>query len=95
MDDKETQSIPGRQSPWKQAFLNGRSTFKLLAVVCLAIASALYAVNIMSKGPESSETTARRGKMSLTKQNSVTHQAVPPVDISMPAKTATATFALG
>jgi hypothetical protein len=95
MNNKETQSILGSQSDWKQAFFKGHSTFKLLAIVCLAIASVLYAVNIMSKGLESSETTTKRGKMSLTKQNSVAQQTAPPVGISAPEKIETATFALG
>jgi hypothetical protein len=68
---------------------------KILTVGCLGIASLVYGITIMSKGSEEPATTERNETMYLTKQNPVTNQGIPPIDLSVPARIETATFALG
>ncbi len=68
---------------------------KILTVACLGIASVFYGIRIMRQGPEEPATTERKEAMFLTRQNSVANQGIPPIDLSAPTKTETATFALG
>lgn len=79
----------------RDIFSNRDMILKILPVAFLGIASVLYGVRIMSKGPEESATTERKRAMFLTRQNFVANQGIPPIDLSAPAGTETATFALG
>ncbi len=79
----------------EHAFLNGRVIFAILVVACLGIVSLLYGSRIMSQGLEAPATTERRETMLVTQQKSSTNHRIPPIDVSVPSKTETATFALG
>ena len=68
---------------------------KILMVACLGIASLVYGITTVSKGSEEPATTERNEAMLATKQNVSTNKGIPPIDLSVPAKTETATFALG
>ena len=96
MNDKYTPpTIPGDKSDSKLPSRNRRTILKLLIGVCLAIASLLYAVEIMNGGIKNPETTKEGDKMFLTKTDSVPNRTIPPVDAYAPAGIETATFALG
>ena len=96
MNSKEKQPIIiSDKGNSKHTFQNRRTILKLLVGTCLAIASLLYAVEIMSGTPKNLETTKERGKMILSKTGSVANHAIPPVDVYVPARIETATFALG
>jgi hypothetical protein len=96
MNDKETQSfIVNGKSDSKLPSRNRRTVIKLLIGVCLAIASLLYAVEIMNGGFKNLETTKEGDKMFLTKTESEPNRTIPPVDAYAPAGIETATFALG
>ncbi|MGO8880104.1 MAG: hypothetical protein ACLPVO_06740 [Desulfomonilaceae bacterium] len=79
----------------EHAFLYGTAIFAILVVACLGIASYFYGSRIMSQGREAPATTERRETMLVTQQKPSTNHRMPPIDVSMPAKTETATFALG
>jgi hypothetical protein len=79
----------------RDIFSNRHMILKILTIACLGIASLLYGITTMSKGSEQPATTERNEAMFLTKQNSVMNQGIPPIDLSVPAKIETATFALG
>jgi hypothetical protein len=96
MNSKEKQPIiVGDKGNSKHTFRNRRTALKLLIGFCLAIASLLYAVEIMSGTPKNLETTKERDKMIVSKTDSAANRAIPPVDAYMPARIETATFALG
>ena len=96
MNSKEKQPIiVSDKGNSKQTFRNRRTVLKLLIGVCLAIASLLYAVEIMNGGFNNPETTKEGDKMFPSKTDSVTNHAIPPVDAYVPAQIETATFALG
>ncbi len=96
MSGKEAYSfvIPKNSGP-RDIFSNRPMIFTILTVACVAIASLLYGITIISKGSEEAATTERKQAMFLKNQNSLTNQAIPPIDLSVPAKIETATFALG
>ena len=79
----------------RHIFSNRHMILKILTVACVGISAFFYGIRIMSEGPEESATTERKEAMFLTSQNSLAHQGIPPIDLSAPAKTETATFALG
>lgn len=96
MNSKEKQPIIiSDKGNSKHTFQNRRTILKLLVGVCLAIASLLYAVEIMSGTPKNLETNEERDKMTLSKTGSAANHAIPPVDAYVPARIETATFALG
>ena len=96
MNDKYTPpTIVGDESDSKLPSRNRRTILKLLIGVCVAIASLLYAVEIMNGGFKNPETTKEGDKMFLTKTESVPNRTIPPVDANAPAAIETATFALG
>jgi hypothetical protein len=96
MNSKEKQPIIVRdESGSKLLSRNRRAGLKILIGVCLAIASLLYAVDIMNGGSKDPKTTKEGDKMFLTKADSQPNHAIPPVDAYMPARIETATFALG
>jgi hypothetical protein len=96
MIGKETHPvILKNDSGSREVFSRRLMLLKVLTVVCLCIATVFYGVRILSEGPEQPATTERKGAMFLTKQNSLAKQGIPPIDVSAPAKTETATFALG
>jgi hypothetical protein len=96
MNDKYTPpTIAGDESDSKLPYRNRRTILKLLIGVCLAIASLLYAVDIMSGAPENLETKKERDNMFATKTQSEPNRPIPPVDAYAPARIETATFALG
>jgi|WetSurSiteA1Bulk_404760.scaffolds.fasta_scaffold86653_2 hypothetical protein len=96
MNSKEKQPIiVSDKGNSKHTFRNRRTVLKLLIGVCLAIASLLYAVEIMSGMPKNLETTKERDKMIHSKTGSAANHAIPPADAYVPARIETATFALG
>jgi hypothetical protein len=96
MIGKETHTLIVRNSSGSgDIFCNRRVIFKVLTVACIGVAAVLYGARIMSEGSEEPATTERKGAMFLARQNSVANQGIPPIDLSAPAKTETATFALG
>jgi hypothetical protein len=96
MNDKYTPpTIVGDESDSKLPSRNRRAILKLLIGVCLAIASLLYAVEIMNGGIKNPEATKEGDKMFLTKTESEPNRTIPPVDANTPVRIETATFALG
>jgi hypothetical protein len=79
----------------RNIFSNRHMILKILTIACLGIASLLYSITIVSHGSERPATTERNEAMYVTKQNSVMNQGIPPIDLSVPARIETATFALG
>jgi hypothetical protein len=96
MNDKYAPpTIVGDDSDSRLPSRKRRTILKLLIGVCLAIASLLYVVESMNGGFKNPETTKEGDKMFLSKTDSVTNHAIPPVDAYAPAGIETATFALG
>ncbi|MGO9568675.1 MAG: hypothetical protein ACLP5H_14150 [Desulfomonilaceae bacterium] len=96
MNSKETQpTMANDTSNSKDTFRSGRAILKLLIGACLAITALLYAVEIMSGAPNNLETTKERDNMFLAKTQSEPNRAIPPLDVYVPARIETATFALG
>jgi hypothetical protein len=96
MFDKEPYSLVVRNnSGSRDIFSKRHMILKILTVACLGVASLVYGITTMGKGSEEPATTERNETMFLAKQNSATNQIIPPIDLSVPAKTETATFALG
>jgi hypothetical protein len=85
----------GDESESKLPSPNRRAVLKLSIGVCLAIASLLYAVDIMNGGSKDLKTTKEGDNMFLTKTDSQPNRTIPPVDAYAPAGMETATFALG
>ena len=96
MFGKEAHSIvvPNNSKSGK-IFSNRHMILKILAIACLGTASLLYGITIVSQGSEEPAATERNEAMYVTKQNSVMNQGIPPIDLSVPARIETATFALG
>jgi hypothetical protein len=93
MNDKYTPpSVGGDESGSKHPSLNRRTILKLLVGTCLAIASLLYAVEIMSGAPNNIETAKERNSMFATKADAAPDRAIPPVDANLPARIETATL---
>ena len=96
MTDKESQPHLGsHERSSERAIRNRGLILTILTVGCLCIASLLYAVRIMSDGPEAPTTTLRRDTMFFAQQKPMVNHRIPPIDLSVPDQTATATFALG
>ena len=95
MFGKEAHSLAVPNNSGSRDIFSKRHILKILTIACLGTASLLYGITIMSKGPEEPITTERNKAMYVTKRNSVADQAIPPIDLSAPTKTETATFALG
>ena len=96
MTDKEPQPPVGsHETSSKRAIRHRGLILAILTVGCLCIASLLYAVRIMSDGPEAPTTTLMRDTMFFTQQKPMVNHTIPPIDLSAPDQTATATFALG
>jgi len=96
MTDKEPQPPVGSHDRSSERAIRHRGLIlAILTVGCLSLASLLYAVRIMSDSPEAPTTTLRRDTMFSTQQKSVVNHRIPPIDLSAPDQTATATFALG
>ncbi len=96
MNSKEKQpTIVNDKSDSEHPSRNRRTILKLLIGVCLAIASLLYAVEIMNGGFKNLETKKEGDKMFLTKTESEPNRTIPPVDAYAPVGIETATFALG
>ena len=79
----------------RDIFSNRRMILKILTIACLGIVFLLYGITIVSQGSEEPAATERNEAMFLAKQNTVTNSAIPPIDLSVPARIETATFALG
>ena len=79
----------------RDIFSDRHMILKILTIACLGIASLLYGITIVSHGSERPATTERNEAMYVSKQNSVMNQGIPPIDLSVPARIETATFALG
>ena len=96
MNDKYAPpTIVGDTSNSKLPSRNRRTILKLLIGVCVAIASLLYAAEIMNGGFKNPETTKEGDKMFLTKTETEPNRTIPPVDAFVPTTIETATFALG
>ena len=96
MIGKETHTLIAKNnSAYRDILSNRHMILKIAMVACLGIAAVLYGLRILSKGPEESVTSERKQAMSLARKNSVANQGIPPIDLSAPAKTEIATFALG
>ena len=97
MIGKETHELIAKDSSGSREHFSKRiMILKISMVVCLGIAATFYGVRILSEGPGESAATERKDTMSVATQNSVANQSmIPPIDLSAPAKTETATFALG
>jgi hypothetical protein len=93
---KETHSlIAENSSGLRDIFLNRHTIIKIAITACLGITAVLYGLRITTEGPEESAVSERKGAMFLARQNSGANQEIPPIDLSAPAKTESATFALG
>ncbi len=97
MFGKEAHSIvvPNNAASRKIIFSNRHMILKILTIACLGAASLVYGITTVGKGSDEPATTERNETMFLAKQNSVMNQEIPPIDLSVPTKTETATFALG
>jgi len=96
MIGKETHKSIAKDNSGSREIISKRlMLLKVLTVVCLCIAAVFYGVKILSGGPEEPSATERKGAMSLARQNFVANQGIPPIDLSAPGHTETATFALG
>lgn len=96
MVGKETHTLTVQNnSGSRDIFYSRRMILKILTLACLSIVFVLYGVRTMSEAPEEPPTTERKEAMFPTRQNSVANQGIPPIDLSAPTKTETATFALG
>ncbi len=78
--------------PVAALFPDGIRMLKILTwfVAC----SLVYCITSMSQGSED-VASERNGAMFATKQNTAMNDGIPPIDLSAPVKTETATFALG
>jgi hypothetical protein len=88
-------TIVGDARDSKHPYRNRHTILKLLVGTCLAIASLLFAVGMMSSAPKNVETAKERNSMFATKAEAAPDRAIPPVDANLPARIETATFALG
>ena len=96
MFDREAYSLMvPNDSGSRDIFSNRHMILKILSVAGLGIASLVYGITTMSKGSEEPAATGRNETMYIAKQNPVTNQGIPPIDLSVPARIETATFALG
>ena len=96
MNDKDTPPAVVRdESDSEQTSRKRRTILKLLIGACLVVAPLLYAIEIMSSGPNDMETTKERDEMFLSKTKPEPNLAIPPIDANLPARIETATFALG
>jgi hypothetical protein len=93
---KETHSLIAKNtSGFRDIFRNRHTIIKIAIAACLVIIVIPYGLRITTEGPEKPATTERKGAMFLAKQNSGANQEMRPIDLSAPAKTESATFALG
>jgi hypothetical protein len=96
MIGKETHAVMLKNdSGSREVFSKRLMLLKILTVTCLGIGAMFYGGRILGEGPEESAASERKRAMFLTKQNSVATQGIPPIDLSAPGRTETATFALG
>jgi hypothetical protein len=79
----------------EQTLLRKHTIFKILAVACVGIVLSLYVVITATQNQDSPATSDRRQTMFLGNPNPTTNPRIPPIDVAAPAKTETATFALG
>jgi hypothetical protein len=96
MIGKETHALILKNDSGSREFFSKRlMLLKILTVTCLGIGAMFYGVRILSEGPEESAASERKRAMFVVRQNSVANQGIPPIDLSAPGRTETATFALG
>lgn len=96
MKSEEKQpTIVGDEGNSEHTSRNRRTILELLTCLCLIVAPLLYAIDIISGGSNNPETTKERDRMYLSKAESQTNRAIPPVEANVPARIETATFALG
>jgi hypothetical protein len=79
----------------KRTLLGKHALFKVLTVAAVGIGFMLYVAMAVSKNQDSPTASDRRETMFLGKENSTANHRIPPIDAAVPAKTETATFALG
>ncbi len=79
----------------KKRHARRRTILGILAVASLGIGLWLHGFGSMSTVPAAPPSAERRDPMFATKQKQATDHGVPPIDVSAPVKTETATFALG
>jgi len=87
--------VMSHESRFGTTFSDKHTIFKIWTVAGLCIASLFYGVTLMNNRQQAPATAERKETMFLAKQKSVVTDAIPPIDASAPAKTETATFALG
>ncbi|MGO9118423.1 MAG: hypothetical protein ACLQPD_12565 [Desulfomonilaceae bacterium] len=95
MFGKEAHSLVVPNNSGSRDIFSNRHMILKILTVALGIASLVYGITTMSKGSEEPTTTERNEAMFLTKQNSVINRGIAPIDLSVPARIETATFALG
>jgi hypothetical protein len=96
MSGTRTQHTPiSHKSGSEHGFFDRRKGFKILILAGLAIASLLWTIKVMSKGPDAPTATGRRETMFPEKHNSEATHVIRPIEVSPTANAATATFALG
>jgi len=88
MDDRMMFLTPYiyRHIPEKQA-ISRRVLLKLIGIACIGFGIFLHACGYMPSGNEDME--------KMKKTGSITDKMKPPIDLAEPAKTETATFAMG
>ncbi len=86
--------VPDRNT-MKKKHANKLRIVGMLSVAFLGTSLVLYGFGGVSSVPTGPPMAERTDTMYSTKQNPVTTQGMLPIDVSAPAKTETATFALG
>jgi hypothetical protein len=81
------------QRPLENDGLSKRAFLKGMAFACLGIAPFLNTCSIFGDGDTNQGSVSKPGNPA--KKGSVPEMAKPPIDLAAPAKTETATFALG
>jgi len=96
MKDEEGDHLPAPdETEAKQSLTNRRMILKIAMVGCLGIGFLAYGVGILTRSHGAQATAERMETMPLAQQNAAPNHSLPPIDAVAPARTETATFALG
>jgi hypothetical protein len=79
----------------KRRYANRRTIMGIVAFACLGIGLAVYGFGSMSNIPGTPPMAERTDTMYATHKNPASNRGILPIDASAPARTETATFALG